>query len=460
MLVAIKKYIPKTWLNAIRRPYHYIFAFLAACFYGNPSKKMIVVGVTGTTGKTSTVYLVAKILQAMGVRVGYTSTALLGDGKKEWLNDKKMTMLGRFQTQKILASMVKNNCDIAIVETTSEGIRQFRHRFIHYDICVFTGLYPEHIESHGGFLHYKDAKLELFRHLEALEKKTIGRVQINRGIIANIESEHAADFLDFEVEKKIGFGREENVKYSGKLTDYLEGSQIGTNQTGVHFLLGEKQVQSKILGEHNVMNILAAIGVGRAFEKTVDEMLSGLSFVSGIPGRLERIDEGQDFEVVVDYAFEPVALELLYKTIEDISHNDSHSPNGPHSRILHVLGSTGGGRDVSRREKLGEIAGEKADVVIVTNEDPYDEDPQKIIDAVVEGAKKTGKSLHKNLYAVLDRREAIKKALVLAKTGDTILITGKGCEQAICIENEKKIPWDDRMVVREELEKKRKGVKN
>src|SRR5680860_860322 len=171
MLEKIKKLIPRNLFKAVQPPYHFLVAFFAALTHHFPSRKMIVIGVTGTAGKTSTVYLIAKTLNAAGYKTGFTSTAVFSDGDKEWLNDKKMTMPGRFFIQRSLHQMLKNGCRYAIVETTSEGIKQFRHRFINYDVLVFTGLYPEHIESHGNFENYKKAKGRLFSHLSRFKNK-------------------------------------------------------------------------------------------------------------------------------------------------------------------------------------------------------------------------------------------------------------------------------------------------
>jgi UDP-N-acetylmuramoyl-L-alanyl-D-glutamate--2,6-diaminopimelate ligase len=191
--------------------------------------------------------------------------------------------------------------------------------------------------------------------------------------------------------------------------------------------------------------VCVCLSQGIALEK----IKSGLEKTEGVAGRLERIDasttlstgERQNFTVIVDYAFEPNAVLKLYETIKVI----------PHSKIIHILGSTGGGRDKARRPFLGKLAGENANIVIITNEDPYDEDPQTIIDEVAAGAVEAGKKEGENLFKILDRREAIKKALKEARENDIMLITGKGSEQAICAANGEKIPWDDRAVVREFL---------
>lgn len=421
MLHFIKKIIPKSWL----KPYHYFLAKLAPLFFRFPSEKIIVVGVTGTGGKSTTVYLAARLLEAAGWKVGATSTILFKVGEKEWLNNKKMTMLGRFQTQKLLSEMVKAGCQAALVETTSQGIEQFRHLGINYDIVALTNLYPEHLEAHGGFENYKKAKGKLFRHLTQGQRKKNGPPKT---IIVNVDDENAAYFLSFPAERKITFSLRE-----------LEN--VSLDEKGLHFIFNGREFNLPLLGKFNLYNVLCAIKIALALGLDMGQIQEAAKKIQGIPGRLEFIDQGQPFKVMIDYAFEPNALKGLYETIKMI----------PHQRVIHVLGSAGGGRDRARRPVLGKLAGEKADYVIVTDEDPYDEDPRLIIDEVAAGAKKAGKREGDSLFKILDRRQAIKKALSLARENDLVLITGKGAEQAICVKNEKKIPWDDRQVAREEL---------
>ncbi len=212
---------------------------------------------------------------------------------------------------------------------------------------------------------------------------------------------------------------------------------------GVSFIAGEIKIQLKLLGEFNATNAMNAVCLGFSQGFDSEKIKKGLENVKGMPGRMEQINQGQLFTVIVDYAFEPKAVVKLYEVISVL----------PHKKVIHVLGSAGGGRDISRRPKLGQLSGQKADFVIITNEDPYDDDPQVIINQVAEGAIDARKVLGKNLFKILDRRQAINKALSLAEEGDVVLITGKGSEQAICMAGGKKIPWDDRKVVREELEK-------
>ncbi len=444
ILIFIKKIIPEKIFLFFQPAYHFGMGFLAGLVYGFPSKKMIVVGVTGTTGKTTSVYLTAKMLKKKGLKVGYTSTALLSDGKKEWLNDKKMTMLGRFFTQKMLRKMVKNGCQVAIVETTSEGIRQFRHRFINYDIVAFTGIYPEHIESHGSFKKYKNEKLKLFKHLEKSRHKKIkfsNLRNISKTIIVNGDDKYANEFGNFKIARKIIFTKKNADVLQKEKEELIKYKFLEVNNTGVKFLFDNEIVQLKLLGEFNATNATIAGCVGKALGLSRQEIRRGLEKIKNIPGRLEKIEEGQDFTIIVDYAFEPKALEKLYETVDALGCR----------KIIHVLGSTGGGRDIARRKPLGEVAGKGADIAIIANEDPYDDDPMEIIKDVAEGARQVGKNEKENLFLIEDRQKAIEKALEMAEKNDIVLITGKGSEQAICLKNGKMQKWDDREVVKKLL---------
>lgn len=468
MLNILKKLIPVNIFKKLQPLYHFTVAGLAALWYRNPSRQLIVIGVTGTAGKTSSVYFIAKVLESAGYNVGYTSTAMFDDGKREWLNDKKMTMPGRFFVQKILRRMVTNRCQYAIVETTSEGITQFRHRFINYDTLVFTGLYPEHIQSHGSFDKYKQAKGQLFAHLKNCEAKYVNDQKavchpktslkkldysrVKKIIIVNGDDENSPYFLsfwseeqhiytvnpNFEVNQFMENGGEDKILKDAKIYTY---DDIETTENGTSFKLQGRQINLKMLGSFNAANAMNAAIIGLNQGLSLDAVKHGLESVTCLSGKMERIDVGQNFQVIIDYSFEPRAMKKLYETVGLLNHN----------RIIQVLGSCGGGRDQDRRPVLGQMAGENANLVIITNEDPYDEDPQLIIDQVASGAQKAGKKEGVDLFKIMDRREAIFKAFTLAEEGDLVVITGKGAEQYICLADGKKIPWDDRRVAHEEL---------
>ena len=440
----IRKWIP----GFVLRAYHYTLARLAAVVYRHPSDALIVIGVTGTNGKSTTVNFVGRMLEEAGETVGWTTTANFKIADKEWQNDKKMTMLGRFQTQKMLREMVDAGCRYAVVETSSQGIAQYRHIGINYDIAVFTNLTPEHIEAHGSFENYKKAKGKLFSHTANGAPKQFNGVEVPKTSVVNIDDKHAPYFLSFPVEQKIGYGiqmderqeplpprvlREQFNPIVAKNIDFqAKGTKFGVD--GVRMDLGQP-------GYFNAYNALAAIGVMRALRFSWNEIRDAVSGITTVPGRLEAIKAGQPFDVIVDYAHEPAAINALYDAIALL----------PHKRTIHVLGSAGGGRDVARRPKLGALAANKADVVIVTDEDPYDEDPRKIIDQVAEGAIEAGKKDNVDVFRIEDRQEAIGQAIATADDDDLVLITGKGCEPVMAVEDGKKIPWDDRKAARKAI---------
>ena len=475
LLNIIKKLIPKKLFKLLQPFYHWLLAKISAFIYGYPSNKMIIIGITGTAGKSSTCYFIAQILEQAGFKVGMTTTTLFKIGNYEWLNDKKMTMLGRFQTQKLLKQMVKKNCEIAIIETSSQGIEQYRHIGINYDILVFTNLYPEHIEAHGGFENYKKAKGKLFKYLSHSKHKDVKKLRqvqkikklgkfIKKTIIVNLDDEYAGYFLNFKADKKIGFGvnYELETKNYGNGFETIKAGDVKNENGKIKFIIHNLSAAAladagslfttPLLGNYNIYNVLAGISVAKILGVNWEKIKTAVANLKPLPGRLEFIQDAQDnlgVNIIVDYAFEPRALEKLYETVKSIDHN----------KIIHILGSAGGGRDKARRPILGQIAAKNADIVIVTNEDPYDEEPMKIIDEVAAGAeeiknqrpKTANQKSETQILKILDRREAIRKALKLAKKNDLILITGKGAEQAICVKNGKKIPWDDRKVVKEEL---------
>jgi len=400
----IKKIIPPFLLNF----YHFSLAFLGALIYGFPSRNLIVIGITGTSGKTTTAELTIKILEEYlkekksNQKVALASSIKFKIGENEEENKLKMTMPGRFTLQKFLKKAVKNNCKYAVLEVTSEGIKQYRHKFIKFDVALLTNLSPEHIESHKGFENYKKAKGKLFE-----ETKNIH--------IINIDDKNADYFLKFPARKKYTFG--------------LNQGDINNKDLNLNLL---------IPGDFNIYNALAAICIAFSQNISIEFSKKVVENFKGIPGRMEVVIE-KPFKVVVDYAITPVSLEKVYKTlISDFKNKDS--------KLICVLGSCGGGRDKWKRPVLGEIAYKYCDNIIITNEDPYDEDPLKIIDDVAKGAKEKAQK-------ILDRKEAIKTAIKLAKENDTIIITGKGCEPLMCLANGKKIPWDDRKIVKEEFKK-------
>lgn len=430
MLHRLKALIPEPWL----RPYHYALARAAAFWYGFPSKRMTVIGVTGTNGKTTTTYLLAKALEASGFPTGCTTTAIMKVGEKEWINPTKMTMPGRFFLQRILRQMADAGCRYAVVETSSQGLIQSRHIGIAYDVAVFTNLHPEHIEAHGGFENYKKAKRRLFEHLARQPEKILDGKTVPKAAVLNADDPHAEFFASTPGLKRVEWFGLENARG-------LTAREIKSDANGSSFRVEDAEVSLRIPGRYNVENGLAVLAVCRILGVDLKKAAEKLGQVVRVPGRFERVEAGQPWTVVIDYAPEPESFKRLYETLALL----------PHNRVIHVLGSAGGGRDVSRRPVLGRLAGEKADIVIVTNEDPYDDDPKRIIEQVAEGARAAGKIQDQNLFTVLDRREAIFLAMEKAAPGDIVVMTGKGHEPWICVADGKKIPWNERAVAEEAI---------
>jgi len=404
----LKKFLP----NFVLSFYHFILAFLGALIYGFPSKKLILIGVTGTNGKTTTTEMIASIFEKAGKKIALLNSIRFKIGEKEEINKLRMTMPGRFFIQRFLKKAVKEGCKFAILEVTSEGIKQHRHRFLDFKIAVFTNLAPEHIEAHGSFEKYRGAKGKFFKATKEIH-------------VINVEDKNSDYFLKFPAKRKITYG--------------LKTGDINLENT---------KLKLKIPGEFNLYNALAAISVAISQGIDKDFAIKVLEEFKGVPGRMEEVIS-KPFKVIVDYAFTPNALEKVYQTLtSNIEHQTSN-------KLICVLGSCGGGRDKWKRPVLGELAAKYCDEVIVTNEDPYDEDPRQIIEQVAKGAENISinqSNQHKSaVHKILDRREAIREALKLAKEGDIVVITGKGSEPSIVIKG-KKIPWDDRKVVKEEFQ--------
>jgi len=397
-------------------------AWSAYWWYGRPARKLIVIGVTGTKGKSTTCRLVASALEAGGNKVGMLTTVEFQIGDKRWLNDKKMTMLGKGKIQSMLKEMVKSGCKYAVVETSSEGILQYRHIGLNYHTAVFTNLGTEHSERHGGFENLKKAKGTIFTKAKV--------------IIANTDDQHSGYYLNFPAPEKHTFG------LNSQNHPEVLGENIVSDQSGVNFTVGGNKFRLNIIGKFNVYNALAAIAVGRSQKISDDKIAQGLASVKLVEGRMELVEAGQDFKVIVDYAHEPMSLTELFKSLREMVGD---------KKVIAVVGSDGGGRDKGKREKMGELAGRLADYVVITDVNCYDEDPTEIAEMLAKGARLAGKQDNVNLFIVVDRREGIAKAISLADTGDAVAITAKGTEPYIAVAGGKKIPWDDRKVAREIL---------
>lgn len=394
--------------------YHKAWALGSAWWYGYPSRKLVVIGITGTKGKSTVSELVAAILRSSGKVVAVASTIHFVIGDEVEKNLYKMTMPGRGRLQKFLRDAVNAGCTHAIVEMTSEGALQHRHLAIDLDALVFTNLTPEHIERHGSFEAYADAKLSLARALEQSTKRP-------RIVVANVDDAYGERFLDIDVEVKAPYSLKDAEPYTA-------------DDKSVRFVRDGELLSVPLPGLFNLKNCLAALTLGKALGIANADIKRALEHIAPVAGRAERIEQGQQFSVVVDYAHTPESLEALYQTFTG-------------RRVICVLGATGGGRDTWKRPAMGRVADAYCDSAILTNDDPYNEDPQQIVDALATGFTKTKPRI------TLDRRQAIREALAEAKSGDTVLITGKGTDPYLMLAHGKKLPWSDRTVAEEELQK-------
>ena len=406
----LKQISPKKALSA----YHLAYAELGALAYRHPSRDLFVVGITGTKGKSTTAELVRQIFAEAGYTVALASTIQFSIAGESEPNLFKMSMPGRAYLQKFLRKAVAAGCTHAVVEMTSEGASQFRHRGIDLDALIFTNLAPEHIESHGSFDAYAAAKLSLAQHLAESPKRP-------RYIVANMDDKYGERFLETNVEVRAPFSLRDAEPYTA-------------DDKNVRFVYRGDLFSVPLPGLFNLKNCLAALALCEAMNIPLKTMKRALEHVGTIAGRAERVDRGQAFSVIVDYAHTPDSLRAILETYE-------------HRRIICVMGSTGGGRDQWKRVEMGKIADEHCTVTFLTNEDPYDEDPRKIVDAIAEGFSTHAPRI------IIDRRQAIAAALREAKAGDAVLITGKGTDPYIMGPRGSKQVWSDKNVAEEELDK-------
>lgn len=399
--------------RTILAPYHYAWALVSAVWYGFPAKKLTIIGVTGTKGKSSVAEMLYAILTAAGHKTALAGTIRFVIGEESRPNLFKMTLPGHGFIQKFLAEALAKKCTHAVVEITSEAALQYRHLALELDALIFTNLQREHIESHGSLEKYFRAKFSTGEALARSPKRP-------RRIIACADDIRGAAFLALPVENQIPFSLKEAVDAN------VSENGISFSYKGARFTLSHP-------GNFSILNALAAIKTAEAFGVPLEICATALKDLVRISGRIERIEAGQNFTAVVDYAHTSDSLRALYEAF-------------PNRRKICVLGNTGGGRDTWKRPEMGRIADEACDKVILTNEDPYDEDPRAIVDAMAAGMRRPPE-------IIMDRREAIKHALASAHAGDVVLISGKGTDPFIMGAHGSKLPWSDAKVAREELER-------
>jgi UDP-N-acetylmuramoyl-L-alanyl-D-glutamate--2,6-diaminopimelate ligase len=430
---AIKKLLPEKVLKEIRPIGHGFLAYVAAARAGFPSRRLVVIGITGTAGKSSTVQMLATILNKSGHKTGYITTVGSFDGNNEVVNKHGMSMPGGSMIQNELLRMVSNGCTHAIIEATSEGLAQNRHLGIDFDMALITNLAPAHLDAHGGFENYKRAKGKLFSALEKSYRKDFFR---NKTIGVALPNDYADYFLSFDADNKF-FARvvKEVVKDH---TNYIDYSAQLDGENG--FVFGGQKFKINLPGEFNLRNAFFATAAADQLGVSAENSAFALETVSEIAGRMQKVANERGVQIFVDYAPEPIAMQNALEAVSKL----------PHNKLIHVFGSTGGHRDVQKRFEFGKISARFADVVVVTNDDVYDSDPQKIADDVVTGIRRSDAVPH--AHVVLDRKQAIHKALGLAGPGDIVIFTGKGSEQFLVLPGDKRIPWDEKTEIQKVLE--------
>ncbi len=401
----------KKTIDFVYSTYHWFLSLASALWYGFPSRKITVVGITGTKGKTTTVMLLSHILEESGKKTAFVSSDAIKVGDKIIKNRLGNSMPGRFFLQKFLYDASQLGCDVAIIEVTSQGVLQHRHEFIFWDRAVFLNIHPEHIEAHGSFENYLKAKISFF--------------------------DYAAKRHDLKQPQFIVNGKDPNSEQFLKMTLGFIVRNFSDNEVSVN----GADIPETLSGEFNKFNISAAIVIARTLGVSDSIINKGIETFGGVEGRMEVVIK-DPFTGVVDYAHTPASLEAVYKHWK--SKKNRH-------KLVCILGSAGGGRDKWKRPEFGKIAAKYCDYVILTNEDPYDENPMEIIDQIEGGILKN--EHHPPLVKILDRKEAIETAVSMAKKGDVIICTGKGSEEFIHIAHGGKIPWSDKKTLIESIKK-------
>nr|MDD3720500.1 UDP-N-acetylmuramoyl-L-alanyl-D-glutamate--2,6-diaminopimelate ligase [Candidatus Gracilibacteria bacterium] len=427
MLSNLKKMIALD--NPLRLIYHKVRAIIANIVYGFPSKKMIVIGITGTNGKTTTTNIIAKGLRDAGNKVFMFSTINIIMGDEEYVNNSKMTSPDVFMLQKLLKQAKNIGCNIAVIETSSHSILQHRNYGLEYDIAVLTNITQDHLDLHKTMENYVNTKLQLFKNLITYRRKP----GIKKVAVINNESDYKDLFIAETYDNLYTYGKDssstlkvDNIKHN------YENTTFDVKIAGSNF-----NVETKLRGDFNIYNILASIGVFISFGLKPDQIKKIIKSIEGVAGRMEEIENNNKYKIFVDYAHTPDALIQVLDTIREIEGI---------KKIITVFGATGD-RDKTKRPIMGKIVSDMSDVVILTQDDDYSEKTEKIIKDVLPGIeRKEGE----NFWIITDRREAIRTAILTAGENDAILIAGKGDEH-LMMTNEGPVDWHDRDIVEEIL---------
>lgn len=408
-------------MTRVKNLYHLFLAWLGSVVYRHPSRELIVIGITGTKGKTTSVELLAAVLQGAGKKVAMLSSVhsmINGVYRK---NTTGNSMPGRFFIQRFLREAVQAGCAYAVLEVTSQGAVQSRHRFIHFDACALTCLHPEHIESHGSFENYREAKVQFFR--DAVHESSKQR----KHFFINSDSADAR-FFEEPILHATGQGHFGEVVFYNRrdfVRDVLKGEP--------------ERLGAWLTSDFNTENAAMVYAITQALAIDSATALRGLQSFKGLPGRMEWFTgstktSGGSFDVVVDYAHTPGSFEALFGHLRSVLQERGSGA------LIAVFGSYGEGRDAWKRPELGRVASRFCDRIFLTNEGPGDENPQSILAQIQKGVDPS-----RPHQIIEDRREAIKAALASARAGDIVALVGKGHESYIRI-GKKEIPWNERAV--------------
>ena len=410
-------------------------AQLAAAWHDHPSRRLKLIGVTGTDGKTTTVNLLHGVLTAAGRKAGMISTVkAIIDSDESCDTGLHVTTPDALEVQSYLARMIKAGNEYAVLEATSHGLAQHRVSACDFDVAVVTNITREHLDYHGSYEQYRHDKARLFRSLTSSQRKP----GVPKVAVLNADDASYDYLRRIQAERQLGYAihrqadvRASDVRLAADHTCFV-----------AHTPGGDFEVQTSLVGEFNVYNILAAIAVGFSQGLDFEDMQGGIGAVEGVVGRMERIDEGQDFSAIVDFAHTPNSLENVLRVLRPMTAG----------RLIVVFGCAGL-RDAEKRPVMGEIAGRLADVTIITAEDPRTEPLKAITDQVAAGAEKAGAREGEDYHRIGDRAEAIAFAVNMARAGDTVIVTGKGHEKSMCF-GTTEYPWSDHQALRAALRQK------
>jgi UDP-N-acetylmuramoyl-L-alanyl-D-glutamate--2,6-diaminopimelate ligase len=416
----LKKLLPRRLVSPFLPLWHWLRAVAANYKYGRPARGLRVIGVTGTNGKSTTVNLIASILREAGYKVGASSSTNFVVGDEEWENQNNMTVTNPFALQKLLKRMKEANVEWVVLETTSQALDQHRTWGVPIHTAVFTNLSKDHLDYHKTMESYAAAKARLLK-------------MAKHNVVLNHDDPWYGYFAQVSSQNKFTYGTHPDSDVR------LTRANLKAHQSKLAFRWREQDLvtQLNLPGKFNAYNALAAATAVLVNDVKPQFVQAGLANLESVPGRMEYINEGQKFNVIVDYAHDGDAFVKVFESVRPLTRG----------KIIAVFGGHGA-RDHSRWPGMGKVAGAMGDTVIVTDDEPANEDPDVIRRVIGEYAKKAGDA---EVFDIADRKTAIKKAFGLARAGDTVLLLCLGHQQYRAMANGQKVRWDDREVARELL---------